>query len=199
MRNADEMFSCWSNVWFLCQVVRASFAASSCVLNLYYVCNVYFAISLQVLEAVKSQTKPVTATEKILMAAIKKFLPLVLATRDKDGWLWSSWVANEQTQLIIDSKKEVSRRGCYFIPSKTTFQNLIYISILVFSQINLANDTFKTAAFRYSFKVDLYAVDCFHLNFIIVYFVVSYFSGKVPSPMMLPSSKHRISKRTPGM
>ena len=86
------------------------------------------SFNLQVLEAVKGQSKPVAAPEllgcmKILMVAIKRFLPLVLATRDKDGWLWSAWVANEQTQVIIDSKKEVSRLCCSFIPETSTFSN----------------------------------------------------------------------------
>ena len=68
------------------------------------------------MEAVKGQTKPVAAPEllecmKILMAAIKRFLPLVLATRNKDGWLWSMWVANVQEKLIIDAKKEVTQFG----------------------------------------------------------------------------------------
>ena len=67
---------------------------------------------MQVLEAVKSQSKPVAAPEllgcmKILMVAIKRFLPLVLATRKKDGWLSAIWVANSQEKLIIDSKQEV--------------------------------------------------------------------------------------------
>ena len=92
---------------------------------------------MQVLEAVKSQSKPVAAPEllgcmKILMVAIKRFLPLVLATRDKDGWLWSAWVANDQTQLIIDSKKEVSRVEHYFICEKNIIsdcmKNIFYVS-----------------------------------------------------------------------
>ena len=126
-------------------------------------------LSFQVLEALKGQTKPVAAPEllecmKILMTAIKQFLPLVLATHDKDGWLWSSWVANDQTQLIIDSKKEVSLFDYYFILETLTIfvtKSFLYKYLLCFSiQINVANETFKTAAFRYSFKVDLYK---FHL------------------------------------
>ena len=127
-------------------------------------------LALQVLEAVKGQTKPVAAPEllecmKILMTTIKPFLKLVLATRDKDGLLWSAWVANEQTQEIIKSKKEVNITDRYLAKQSLFQTNItsdcfksIYICNLFSSQINAANEKFKTAAFRYSFEVDLYKI-----------------------------------------
>ena len=77
-----------------------------------------YSFNLQVLEAVKGQSKPVAAPEllgcmKVLMSAIKRFVPLVLATRKGDGWFWSMWVANAQENLIEDSKKEVCRFAYY--------------------------------------------------------------------------------------
>lgn len=43
----------------------------------------------------------------VLMTAIRHFLPLVFATRTKEGWLKSMWMANAQEKSVIAAKEEV--------------------------------------------------------------------------------------------
>ena len=105
---------------------------------------------------------------KVLMSAIKHFLPLVLATRKKDGWLSAIWVANFQEKLIVDSKQVVIYQMfyCLLLNMKSTyhvFSNISFVLRILEMQIKAANQTFIAASRDYIFKVDyreLLRLDC---------------------------------------
>ena len=75
----------------------------------------------QVLSAIKKRSEPVADDDlmkcsTVLMTAIRKFLPLVFATRVKAGWFDKFdeiWESNKQEKTVNSAKSEVFFRN-YF-------------------------------------------------------------------------------------